>query len=649
MKKVFIFFISAVIFTSCSGYFPNSNNGAQNRESGDMHLALADGSGYLSTDQYNEITPFVFRDKANNKTYLFYASDKDGSYDIYYAEMNSEGKFYTPVKFGSPVNTSSNEISPVIIQTNGTNYLTYIQYNSSGTNVTGYKLDLNFQTNSSISIGTPPSMPLNLSSYPGSDGNYHLLIVNGSGTIYKYYLFLGVGAYTWIQENTTNLSTQHYSLCGYETAAGPFTNIYALYDTMTGGRHQINGEVFIQGSGTYLVPFDISSYSSSSDDAYPFIDTGDGYKVYFASKRYGKGNYDLYRFNTKTFDAQIPAYLKNFNAVYVSPAGNDANAGIVPASPLKSLLNAISSADIWGIHNIFVAAGVYTPATGLNTMFFTSKSNVNMIGGYNNNFTSIVGRTELDMQGTTSPFLVMNSSLNMTINNFVFRNFLFAGGGAIEIDGCTGIVFINDIVTNNGTNMGNGGGFYIYGSSYISINGCTIANNLASYGGGIYLAYSSYNVIANSTIMNNYVDTNNYGYGGGIYYQNCDYNNIINCNISGNISYSGGGLYYVNCVSNTISGCTINTNSAVYNGGGVYLGNNSNTSILGCTINTNTANNEGGGLWIYQENFENLLNCDIFYNAASAGGGIMFLNTSVVTNNCIIKLNTPDNVSNYFN
>lgn len=56
----------------------------------------------------------------------------------------------------------------------------------------------------------------------------------------------------------------------------------------------------------------VSEYTptiSSYRDRSPFVDVGDSYKVYFASDRYGKGNFDLYRYNTKTFEKSLASYV----------------------------------------------------------------------------------------------------------------------------------------------------------------------------------------------------------------------------------------------------------------------------------------------------------------------------------------------------
>jgi len=68
------------------------------------------------------------------------------------------------------------------------------------------------------------------------------------------------------------------------------------------------------GSNTVYNPFTISTpdYNSIFNDITPFIDQDGGFKVYFASDRYGKGNFDLYRYNTYTFN-KLPEVKQLFS------------------------------------------------------------------------------------------------------------------------------------------------------------------------------------------------------------------------------------------------------------------------------------------------------------------------------------------------
>ena len=104
MKKILSFLILLIV-SSCSGFLDQEK--IDRDGIGINALALSDGSGYISTDEFNEITPFIFKNTNNGKKYLFFSSDRGGSYDIYYAEMDTDGKFSHPVKMDSNVNTTA--------------------------------------------------------------------------------------------------------------------------------------------------------------------------------------------------------------------------------------------------------------------------------------------------------------------------------------------------------------------------------------------------------------------------------------------------------------------------------------------------------------------------------------------------------------
>ncbi len=598
MIRRYFIFIALASLVSCSGYFLNNNNHSIESQTEKLSLAMADGSGYLSTDQYNEITPFVFRDQNSGKTYLFYASDKDGSYDIYYAEMNSEGKFFAPVKMGPSINTSvSNEFSPVVFQSSASGslktYISFIMESNKISSIITYTLDNNLNFSGSTSaVPSGPYNPTHISLFKDSQGKIYLITADGLANYYRF-IFNDSSGVVWNLDYGSDTAMSANSISGYMIKGAVFTNNIMVYDTVTNGKHQLRGEAFMQAGYKLFVPFEISAYSSSANDAYPFVDAEGGYKVYFASDRYGKGNYDLYRYNTKTFEAQVPSVLtKALNTVYVSPSGSDYNSGYIPESPLRTIQNAVNDAYYNGIHNVFLAEGSYTPGSGLNPsapgLQINNFTNINIVGGYNSSFTVIYGKSSLNVQGNDMATIVYISySTNISINNLIIEN--ATNGRGIYIINSSGINVINNTVKGNGYAETDGGGLYIFYSSYVNLTGCDILLN------------SGY-------------------YGGGMKFENSDNNNVINCNILNNNSYYGGGLYYLNSVSNNISNCMINTNTALNDGGGLYINNDINDIFSSCNV--------------------------LFNTAAGGGGGLFIINNSLTTNSCIIKFNIPDNVSN---
>jgi len=107
MKKMLIVSVFSSILMSCGLLFTTSNTPVNT-------LQLSDGT-YLSTDEYNEITPFAFHD-TTGISYLFFSSDRSNSYDIYYSIINPDGTFGKAVMLPSPVNqTNSDEMYPVVL------------------------------------------------------------------------------------------------------------------------------------------------------------------------------------------------------------------------------------------------------------------------------------------------------------------------------------------------------------------------------------------------------------------------------------------------------------------------------------------------------------------------------------------------------
>jgi hypothetical protein len=287
-------FFLAIFITACSGYF---NNDASKDVDGGMNKLALSGGGYLSTDQYNEITPFLYRDASSGKTWLFFSSDRGGNYDIYYAEMDSEGRFTLLKMMDTNINSSSNEIASVVFKAVSagapiTNlYISFIRYSSLGsTNILTYSLDSNFNTLSFI----PPNIITNATSL-GMMDNF-LLIMCGNNFILKY-MNVATGGFQWGAYSSINVGS------GIDSANGYKDGLFEFYILCRANNRFSGLSYFPQTNG--IKPFNVDSYASESMDKYPYIDFSGNYKVYFASDRYGKGNFDLYRYNTLTFDKVV--------------------------------------------------------------------------------------------------------------------------------------------------------------------------------------------------------------------------------------------------------------------------------------------------------------------------------------------------------
>jgi len=298
---VFVVFIS-----SCAGYFGGHAGSGSPAEA--KPLAVA-GGGYLSSDNHNEVTPFIYRDTNGQNPVLFYSSDKDGTYDIYYARMNADGTFELPVKMGTNVNTDTDdELFPVVYNNFRIVYLRYLRTNNSSntifennvtnidyfyvasdsfirseTNFFGYTFEITenpyydyvFYGNSNIGQDT-----LNLFNIqaPGNKKTW-------AGTVYRK----NISNYSmeiWITEIENNGKRQL------------FYQEYARYD---------NGTNYVIISPTNKgVPL---SYASLYNDRQPSVDWLDPAHegcVYFSSDR--RGTYDLYRYNIETISKLLDDY-----------------------------------------------------------------------------------------------------------------------------------------------------------------------------------------------------------------------------------------------------------------------------------------------------------------------------------------------------
>ncbi|OHD56025.1 MAG: hypothetical protein A2Y33_11265 [Spirochaetes bacterium GWF1_51_8] len=261
-------------------------------------LAVSSG-GYLSTDDFNEITPFIYR--YQNTNMLFFSSDRAGSYDIYYAVINPDGTFEAPVILPTNINSpDKDEIYPVLYNGFGL-VLSFIRANSGSSNVINLMCwNLGF-TNFNVYSG----MPVTNSTGLGLLKNY-LIVAYGGSKITLFDLSQSMSGTT----NETNLLVHAYSANSITIPLSTNINTYSeLYikDSVLNGKHQITveGKARFWFGAAYIVTnqaMSASLYHSSYNDISPFVDFENGYKIYFASDRYGNGNYDLYRYNLNTID-----------------------------------------------------------------------------------------------------------------------------------------------------------------------------------------------------------------------------------------------------------------------------------------------------------------------------------------------------------
>lgn len=305
MKRLLPVF-AAAIMASCAGYFDAA--GERDAGRGVQTLALADGSGYISTDNHNEITPYLYRDTNAGRAWLFFASDRDGNYDIYYAEMFPDGKFARPLKMGASINfISDDEYSPVVFVAYYNNYATNGIFITIGRNASGATNNITYLLNPDFSVNTEV-MTLD------SDNENHFALKNKLST--DPTMLSANGSMQWLEYFWDASSTGQWMINGNKTLsniAEPVNSVDGYFQYIDGedwvewyllgvqknGKHQIYAGAVGSAEGQNYFPAPL--YASSFNDKDPFLDETDR-RVYFASDRYGKNNYDLYRYNLITYD-----------------------------------------------------------------------------------------------------------------------------------------------------------------------------------------------------------------------------------------------------------------------------------------------------------------------------------------------------------
>jgi hypothetical protein len=127
-----------------------------------------------------------------------------------------------------------------------------------------------------------------------------LLIAADNTTLYVHHYNADLSTF---DGNADPLNYVYLNIQGYQAGGlnhhimSRFTNnqysIWSATNTGIGGFYNVNGSP-------------VKAYTNQYNDRYPFVDRRDGYRIYFASDRYGKGNYDLYRYNKLTFNLVTP-------------------------------------------------------------------------------------------------------------------------------------------------------------------------------------------------------------------------------------------------------------------------------------------------------------------------------------------------------
>ncbi len=347
--------------------------------------------------------------------------------------------------------------------------------------------------------------------------------------------------------------------------------------------------------------------------------------------------------------------------LYVSPYGNDANSGLSPDEPLKTIVLAIRkiSSDSQNPKTVHLAAGVYSKSSNDQFFAFGGKDYVKIIGdsktttiidGENGQYSLFyMGCSDnsviknMTFQNITSDFCIigLHDSNNTLFENIIIQNYIGTDGcAAFGASPTESIYFKNVDIRNCFTDMFVTAAFF-YQLDYLEIDNCVISNNICSGSGpdpqfcaGIgATTYAGGDIIINnSKFINNLLDSGGSsnaaalalgtlnGESGDFTITNCLFSNnqcagtankIVALDGSGNVTINNTtfvdntGNYTLTILRNPIEfHNNIMRNNCNYE---IFLPDNSswgNTS----TLNISHCNIQGGQSAIYNQNNANIVN-----------------------------------------
>jgi hypothetical protein len=257
------------------------------------------------------------------------------------------------------------------------------------------------------------------------------------------------------------------------------------------------------------------------------------------------------------------------------------------------------------------------------------------------------GGVDNDASEGTATLTVLNSSVNF---NWLFP---YGLGGGIRNNHGVLMIVSSEISGNSATSKGEpdgsvGGGIYSIGGTLEVTNSNISGNHVNVGGGGIYGS----GTITNSTISGNSASPAVVGYagvGGGIWTQGVL--TLNNCTVSNNVAeFEGGGV--VNFGTLRVTSCTVSGNMAQGKhtrsplGGGIdNYSDSASLEISNSTITNNLAGGGGGG--VYNRGGHGTISYSTLSGNTGVNGGALLNRATLEIRNSI--LNSGDFGPNIFN
>ena len=346
-------------------------------------------------------------------------------------------------------------------------------------------------------------------------------------------------------------------------------------------------------------------------------------------------------------------------------------------NPYATIDEALAAAHIRD--TIKITADRYIPGLkpDIRTSCFTPNSSVILIGGYNEDFSEITGKTIIsgdvnndDDSGNFSDNLYQLISIpkyhNLTLKNFILENAHAEGlinGGGLYTEGFE--LKIENVEFNNNITANSGGGLYA-SCEFIDINNCIFNSNKATGNGG----GANFTALTNFTLNNSYFKNNDASGGSAICLTQTETSFFQNNTFESNTSSKFGTLYLMsnsnvishNLLNNTFANNQLNGVSGLpvivstYGGAAIYAKmhsvdtkiNIAHTTIVGNQSNysgTNISIFKGAALNIYGGSTILMNNIIAGNYGANACGDFSTDGNTVINKETYNLFTSPENVS----
>ncbi|MCP4423288.1 MAG: DUF5123 domain-containing protein, partial [Chloroflexi bacterium] len=182
--------------------------------------------------------------------------------------------------------------------------------------------------------------------------------------------------------------------------------------------------------------------------------------------------------------------------------------------------------------------------------------NVNLSGGWNEDFSKQNAISTLDAQQLGRALYIAPTAVTATVEGFHIINGLALNGAGICIDNAAPIIIKNEIYSNTATDSG--GAIYSLNSAALVDQGNRIKLNQATNGAAIAASGST----ATTTMQNNFVYSNTATNNGGAFYNESGNHNFWHNTLYANSASTNGGAAYAAAGSPLIRSNIIISNSS---------------------------------------------------------------------------------------